>query len=244
MMKKLNIVLLASCFLLLVSCKKENLCDCLKGTGKMVREQRAVSDFNTLKVHDNIFVTITQDTINSLEIEAGENLLPLIKSKVENGVLDISNDNTCNWVRDYQKEIHVYVHVKNIFEMDSYTSKDWTGTNTITSPVIYIHNYNSGNMSLNISAQQSYTKLMAAAGDIYLTGSTDFSFVFIQTVGYMHLENFESNWCVVAHHGQGDVHLKAKDKLDAEINAEGNIFYSGNPVAQRTGSGSGELIHQ
>ena len=78
------------------------MCDCLKSTGDIIKEQRFVKDFTTLVVHDNIFVTLTQDTENSLEVEAGENLLSLIKTDVDGGTLTITNDNSCNWVLSYK----------------------------------------------------------------------------------------------------------------------------------------------
>lgn len=45
---------------LLVTCKKENLCDCFKGTGKQTTEERSVAAFNKVFVDDEIDVHITE----------------------------------------------------------------------------------------------------------------------------------------------------------------------------------------
>jgi hypothetical protein len=226
------------------SCKKENLCDCIKGTGSIKKEQRAASDFTSIEVHKNISVIITQDNINSVEVKAGENLLPLIKTEVKNGQLYITNHNTCNWVRSYSKEIVVYVYAKNLREISSYSARDITSSNTITSSVITILNFLNGDISLDINADESYTKQMGAGGDITVTGHTNFNYIFSQGYGYLHLENLESTKAMVSQHGTSDIHMNASDELDVEITGIGSVFYSGNPVvSQRPSPGSGKLIH-
>jgi hypothetical protein len=231
--------------ILCISCKKENMCDCLKSTGDVIKESRRIKDFTTLVVHDNIFVTLTQDNVNTVEVEAGENLLPLIKTDVEGETLTITNDNTCNWVRSYKKEIHVYMHVKNLEYIWWYSSKDLTTTNTLTTPIINIFNFFSGSVSVNISADESYTKQMGSGGDMTVTGLTHFNYIFDQGYGFLHLENLQSNRAVIGHHGTGDIYVNASDTLDAEILNAGSVYYSGNPVIiQRTSTGSGKLIHE
>jgi hypothetical protein len=231
--------------LFFISCRKENLCDCIKGTGDIVREKRTVGDFTSLEVHKNIYVTITQDSINSLEVEAGENLLSLIETEVKDGQLYITNKNTCNWVRSYAKEIHVYVHVKNLANINSYSSKDINSSNTITSPVLYVHNFFSGNIYLDINTDESYTKQMGAGGDITITGYSDYNYVFDQGYGYVYLQNLQSNRGLIWQKGTGDIHLNVRDELDVRIDHVGNIYYTGNPqIIKQPSEGSGRLIHE
>jgi hypothetical protein len=241
-LKKLLLILIYTS--LFVACKKENMCDCLKSTGSIEKEQRTVSDFTMIEVHKNIYVTLIQDTINSVEVEAGKHLLPLIKTEVTDGTLYITNDNKCNWVRSYSIEINVYIHVKNLEELRSYSSKNIHSANTITTTVINIYDFNSGDISLDISSNESYTKQMGAAGDIKVTGNTNFNYVFDQGYGFLHLENLQSNSALIVQHGTGDIYIQTKDALDVEITDVGNVYYSGNPViSQRPSVGSGKLIH-
>jgi hypothetical protein len=241
----MRVFFLLAISLFFISCRKENFCDCIKSTGDIVKERRTVSDFTSLEVHKNIYVTITQDTINSVEVEAGENLLSLIETKVQDGQLYITNKNTCNWVRSYSKEIHVFVHVKNLANINSYSSKDINSSNTITSPVFYVHNFFSGNIYLDINTDESYTKQMGAGGDITITGFSDYNYVFDQGYGYLYLQNLQSNRGLIWQKGTGDMHLNVRDELDVRIDHVGNIYYSGNPqIIQRPSEGSGRLIHE
>jgi hypothetical protein len=244
-MKKILFFLFLNFVFLMSSCKKENLCDCLKGTGSMVKEKRSVDNFTIIEVHKNIFVTIIQDTVTFVEVEAGKNLLPLIKTDVRSGLLYITNDNTCNWVRSYEKEIHVYVHVKNLFEISSYSGRDITSSNTITSPVLFVHNFFSGNIFLDISTNESYTKQRGSGGDITITGHTDYNYIFSQGYGFVHLEKLQSNTATVSQNGTGDIHLNVRNSMDVEITGSGNVYYSGNPsINQHASPGSGKLIRE
>src|SRR3954464_7455314 len=92
-----KIIFLALVFVI-SSCKKENMCDCLKSTGDIITQEREAGDFTDLSVYDNVNVILTQDSINSITIEAGKHLMSGIKTKVESGRLTIENTNTCNWV--------------------------------------------------------------------------------------------------------------------------------------------------
>ena len=222
------------------SCKKENLCDCIKGTGDIIKEQRSVSDFTSIEVNRNIYVVLTQDTINSVEVEAGENLLPLIRTHVRDGLLIINNDNTCNWVRDYSKKITAYVHVKDLREIRSYSTKNIISTNVITSSKIDILNFFSGDITVIISAAESYTKQMGSGGDITVSGHSGFNYIFSQGYGYLHLENLDSESALVWQKGTGDIHLSVRNSMDVQIDYVGNVYYSGNPVIdQRPSPGSG-----
>jgi hypothetical protein len=221
------------------------MCDCLKGTGDIVKEKRSVPDFSSIEVNDNIYVTLTQDTINTVEVEAGKNLLPLIKTEMRGSQLVITNDNTCNWVRSYKKDIHVYLHVKNLEYIWSYSNKDINSTNTLTTPIINIFNFLNGDIKVDIASQESYTKQMGAGGDMTVTGTTDYSFIFDQGYGFVHLENLQTRRTVIGQHGTGDVHLNTSDSLDVEILSSGSVYYSGNPlIVQRPSIGSGRLIKE
>ena len=73
--------------------------DCFKSTGKIVDEYRAVQQFNEIQVMNNINLFITYDTIQEIRVEAGKNLVNLIKTDVNNNRLIIKNNNKCNWIR-------------------------------------------------------------------------------------------------------------------------------------------------
>ena len=103
----------------LFSCKKENLCDCVKTTGSHKVEYRSLQNFRCIYLKDKMDLYITQDSSYEVRVEAGSNLMGLIKTELDGETLKVFNNNRCNWVRGYKHKINVYVsapyfkHLKN-----------------------------------------------------------------------------------------------------------------------------------
>src|ERR1700712_2485060 len=69
---------------------------CKQGSGKMVTENRAVKGFSKLDISGSYNIIIKQDSVESLVIEADDNLLPYITTTVEDRRLRIkSKGNIC-----------------------------------------------------------------------------------------------------------------------------------------------------
>ena len=49
-----------------------------------------------------------------LVLTGPQNLLPKISTRVENGTLTITDNNTFNWVRDYEHRVTARVHVEPV----------------------------------------------------------------------------------------------------------------------------------
>ncbi len=97
--RNLLLSLLLGVALLTLSCDRETAPDCLKSTGKTVRQVRRISAFSEIVLHDDINLYLTHSPDSILTIEAGENLLPKIETTQNGNTLTIRNRNTCNWVR-------------------------------------------------------------------------------------------------------------------------------------------------
>ncbi len=226
------------------SCKKENICDCLKSTGDIMTEKRPVTDFTDISVNNNCQVIITQDTMNSITVEAGENLMSNIKTTIDGGQLTIANENVCNWVRSYARKIKVYVHVKNLTHVNHFGSESVYSTNAITSDLIDANVIYSGDLNFIINAQNSYSRTHAGAGDITFSGTTVNHFVYDIGQGFAYCQNLSAQNVIVINKGTGECYVNAQNNLHTELSGEGDIYYSGNPAVLTTiNTGSGKLIH-
>lgn len=63
--------------------------DPVKGNGKVIIQDRAVTPFTAIKVDAGIDLEISQGDQISLKIEADENIIPVISTEVINGILNI-----------------------------------------------------------------------------------------------------------------------------------------------------------
>ena len=99
----------------MVSCQKGVITDCKFTSGKLKTEFRYLEDFNNLLLNDNVNVILQKSDSSGVRVETGENLIQGIKTTVnDQGLLEISNDNTCDWARDYDNLLNVYVYYNKI----------------------------------------------------------------------------------------------------------------------------------
>ena len=80
--------------LLLTSCRYDiDLGDGIDGNGNVITEKRTINEsFTKIEVSRGIEVIVEQDSNTAIEVEADENIIKHITTKVENGVLVISTD--------------------------------------------------------------------------------------------------------------------------------------------------------
>jgi hypothetical protein len=220
-------------FITIVSCNKESSCDCLKKTGAIAKESREIiGGFNRIVISQNINLILTQDTVNSIEIEAGENLIPLINARIDGKSLLLTNDNTCNWLRSNKPKVNVYVHVAKINFIEMRGCGDVITTNTIKTDTLYVDQMDaSGKADLTVDVQQTYLRLHTGPGDINIVGKTDGNYIYSNGNGFVHSENLVNNYTFVNCFGTGDCYVTATNALDANITYIGSVFYYGNPIS-------------
>jgi hypothetical protein len=94
-----------------------------------------------------------------------------------------------------------------------------------------------------VQTEQCYARLMGASGDIYISGSTAYNYIYGVSFGFAYEQELSNQTCFVDHRGNGDIYIKSGDELSVNIEFIGNVYYSGSPKLQSTISGSGKLIH-
>lgn len=210
------------------ACKRENNCDCIKRTGTIITETRKLPPFNQIYVENNLNVFIIEDSVSEVRIEAGENIAPLIKTQVEDGVLYLRNKNRCNWMRYYNKPLNVYVHVPQV----NYITSDGTGNikclNAITTPELDIHVINSGNVDLMIN-NNMVRSYMHGSGNLTLSGNTNEHAAYIKGTSYLYANGLHTGYTYINTLTLGPCYIQADNILDCKIDEKGDVYCSGNP---------------
>ncbi|MCX6245495.1 MAG: DUF2807 domain-containing protein [Bacteroidetes bacterium] len=226
------------------SCSKTGA-DCFTSTGEVTREARHVDDFDTIIANENVDIVITQDTVNSLEVEAGTNIIPGITTEVANRELTIGNSNRCNWVRSYDKPLKVYVHAKNLRKIYYLSAGNITSTNTISSGTLLVDVWGGcGVIELYVDLYEGKFYEHMGTADMIIHGSAMFSSVVAGDFGLLQLKDMKSDYAYVANSGSNDCYVRADKFLDATISSIGNIYYTGNPDSVHSQiMGTGQVIH-
>src|SRR5665647_369999 len=82
----------------------------IHGNGKVVKEERSVSNFEEISVSTGIEVVLNQDTFEKVVVEADENIQKILKTEVTGGKLKIYLEEGVN----YAKKMKVYVTLKQL----------------------------------------------------------------------------------------------------------------------------------
>ncbi|NND53288.1 MAG: DUF2807 domain-containing protein, partial [Flavobacteriaceae bacterium] len=87
--------------ILVASCNSKNGWDCLQTEGNTVQIDVDVAGFERILVNRDVELIISEGPEFMVSIESGEHLINDIEVKVVGDQLRISDNNTCNFIRDY-----------------------------------------------------------------------------------------------------------------------------------------------
>jgi hypothetical protein len=218
--------------------------DCFKSTGEIILEERETPEFEHIILEDNINIILTQDNQCSIRVQAGKNLIGSVITEVNDGQLTIRNDNQCNWIRSYNKDINVYLAVKNLVSIYYMASGNIISTNTIVSDSLNIAVYDgSGLIDMDILTVNSVLSLHYGSVDFNIHGFTQVDYIFAASYGPFHCQDLVSVFCFMNNRGSNDCFVNCTKDLEVVIENIGNIYYKGNPETIKSViTGTGQLI--
>ena len=151
---------------LIVSCNSENAGDCFQTSGTIIQQEIMVETFDKILVNRDVELILKDGAEQKVIIETGKNLFNDVEAIVVDGKLILTDNNTCNYVRNYGIT-KVYVTSPNITEIRSSTQYDIRSDGVLTYPSLRI-------LSEDYSAPDSFT-----VGNFYLEiENNTFSLVF------------------------------------------------------------------
>lgn len=213
--------------MLFISCEKPS--DCTKSSGPIKSKVFTGLTFSKLLINKRINVVLIEGAEHKVEVQTGENLINDIEVTVEGDLLKLSDNTTCNWVRDYGNTV-VYVTAPNITHINSKTEQNITCEGVLHFPNMYLFSMNdldgyngvgTGDFYLNID-NESLTIENNDLGRYFITGNTQTLNVFFwENGGIFHGENLNANTVNFYHRGSNDLFIRPISFLN------GNIFNVG-----------------
>lgn len=158
-MNKIVYLLIAFIFL---ACDSESGSDCIKKEGAIVQREIDLDLFNKIIVFQRVQLFIEKGDIQKVVVESGENLINDVEVKVDGNVLSLIDNNTCNFIRDYDIT-KIYVTSPNITEIRNSSGLEVTSIGVLTYPELFLLSenyenedlyYNDGNFRLNLDVDE------------------------------------------------------------------------------------------
>ena len=227
------------------SCNDTDPLDCFKSTGNIVRVERAIGNFHSILLQDNVNLYLRQSDQIKLEVEGGTNLMPKIITTVsEAGVLEISNENSCNWVRSYNKPLNVYLDFVALDTLEYRSIGDVTNLDTIRVDSITVDvREGAGTIALTVHAFKVNANLHYGTADIILSGISTLGFYYQAGFGKIDNSALRTSQVYLENRSSNNIFVYSILTLEATINNIGDVYYKGNPSnILLSGTGRGKLI--
>ena len=209
----------------------------VRGSGNTVTETRIAASFSKIKVEGAAVVYLRQGTEQTIEVEADDNIVPIITTRVRNDELNIGTS------EDYRSAnpVTIYITMPVIRALRIDGSGDIWGDTPIEGDQLVLDVQGSGDVDLELS----YTRLRAegsGAGDFQLRGEVKDQEVDLLGSGNYQARDLASLTCDIRIEGSGDATVAVEEYLNAEIRGSGNVRYFGSPRVDSSISGSGSVI--
>ncbi len=216
-------------------CQKEHCLDCFKGTGQKTTEQRTLGDFSSIELFDHINLYLISDSLNTVTIEGGANIIPYVLTEITDGKLTIRDENRCNWVRNFKKEINVFLHYKNLSKLEYRGSGIIQSMDTLVSDSLEL-NFWDGSASINMAVKCCTLRVHqhTGCGDAEISGSAHYAYYYNRGNGQLRNRGLIASIVEIDAKCTNDSYVYATDALVARIGYIGNVYYAGRPTSIET----------
>lgn len=209
-----------------------------RGSGNVTTETREVKAFDSIEVSYPAEVYVTQGTSESLKIEAEDNLLPGLQTRVRNGRLEIFYKvEEGKAVRPTKTPI-ITIVVKDLNEVD-FESAGSIELNGIETAALSVSVSGAGELKLKEIDVRDLSVNLSGAGSMSASGTADTLDVNISGFGDFDGRNLQSKDATVNISGAGSATVAVEDQLDAAISGAGSVNYYGSPDVNKQISGVG-----
>lgn len=210
----------------------------IHGSGNVVQERRDVRGFSAVHFAGAGELNIRQGKEESLSIEADDNILPYIRSDVEDGKLMIGFRRGV-WVST-SSPIRYTLMVKELDALElSGSGKAHAGP--LRSQDLRIHLSGSGEIRMDALDADTLKADISGSGNMEIPGKINLQEIRISGSGRYHAPDLESQSADVTVSGSGDCTIRVDQNLSAHISGSGSVEYYGNPTVNKRVSGSGRV---
>jgi len=208
------------------------------GSGNVITETRNVTSFDSIKVDYPAQVTVTQGKTESVKIEAEDNLLPNLQTRVRSSTLEIVYKVSGAKHINPTKPVKIRIVVKELKNVSFDSAGDLT-LNGIDTDALDISVSGAGNLKVNDLATKKFSVDLSGAGNMSATGEANDFRLTINGFGSFNGKELHNKTAHVNLSGAGSATVWVDETLDASISGAGSINYYGSPSVTKQVSGIG-----
>lgn len=210
------------------------------GSGNVVTETRDVNDFLVIEVEYPAQVLITQGDTESVRIQAEDNLLPGLQTRVRNGVLEIFYKTEDGKHVNPKRPVKITIVVKDLTDVKFSSAGELT-VEGLETDGLNVGLTGAGNVKLNDLLVEQLTIRLSGAGSMTASGTADDLNLRISGFGDFKGGELHNRTARVHISGAGSATLWVDDQLTADLSGAGSVNYYGTADVNQEISGVGSV---
>jgi len=208
-----------------------------KGSGNTIKETRSVLEFHGIEAGSAFSITLKKGDVQNVEIETDDNIMPLIKSKVKDGILELSTKGTINNASSFK----VYITIPHMDDIDISGAAKLTSSDRFDESDMEIEA--SGAAKLVFKLKTNHLDLDASgASNVSLNGFANSAEIEVSGASKLKAYELEINNVNIDCSGASHSSVNVKESIKGESSGASNITYMGNPkIVDIETSGAGSV---
>ncbi|MBN2348208.1 MAG: DUF2807 domain-containing protein [Bacteroidales bacterium] len=224
--------------IILASCE-----DSLYSDGDKTRKEVSLDYFYRLDINEIFDVSLLSDTINAIEIFAGENIIDLISADVVDSVLRLSYNNKWGFVHPTRK-IKLTVHHTNLVTININEPSFVRTLNPLTGYVGIAVPAREAEIDVELDCYHFlfYTH-QSTFGEYTFRGAAGFAVFLGYKASIIHADSLIAREIYIEHFSIGNFYVNATESLTVKLFNTGNVYYRGEPeIINEERNAEGRLI--
>ncbi|PKP28398.1 MAG: DUF2807 domain-containing protein [Bacteroidetes bacterium HGW-Bacteroidetes-18] len=210
----------------------------IKGNGKIVSEERAISaGFDEINIQQGINLFITQGKPTKMSVEADENILDLLITEVKNNELNIYFEKNVNQA----KARNVYLTTETISKIKASSGASVNSENTIQTASLELDSSSGSTIKIHTNAEEIKSE-SSSGSNIAIFGKSKNLTANASSGSSIKANELKTENAFTKVSSGANIDLYVTQKLSAEASSGGAIDYGGNPIAVDKKASSGGSV--
>jgi predicted small secreted protein len=211
----------------------------IRASDTLMSETREASGFTAIDMRAAGRLVITQGDVESLAVRGSDNVVPLVKTSVQDGVLVIEMEELVIVTdMDDFNALTFTIGVKDLAALTVSGAAD-VKMDGLAASRLKMSISGAGKIDFSGLSVDTLSLVLSGAGDVTLSGETSSASIMLTGVGNIDAARLKVQTADITLQGLGNATLWVMGKLTGSISGAGNIEYYGDPVTDLKATGLG-----
>ncbi len=237
-MKKLIMVVTIAMAMMLSACAAR----VVRGSGNVVRETRDVRGFEQIDICCGMELILSQASQESLEIEAEDNIIAEIETRVVGDTLEVGYieqyPETAYWPT---KPIRLFLSVEVVREIDISGGGELDAFE-IETDSFDLHLSGGSDAEIDALNVDDFDLDVSGGGDVKVSGQVNEQRIELSGGSSYEASELVSEQAVINVSGGGNAEIWVTDSLDVNASGGSSVSYYGQPIVNSNSSGGSSVI--